>query len=355
MAPLGAADQRFIRSIFPVIDPLRYSGSPREVGSALAKALGRLPMPAVQSTDIGFARACRDAAIELNPVLSSLYEGFLAGGGWDPDQFLAYFFARRQGMLRGCTNFAATGEVTSDGDTLVGRNYDWAYSDLPYCEARAIDIQDALSFVSYTHHWIGHPDCLNEAGLFVAISSLPAAEASHPGIQWNLLVDAIAMSCRSVEEAVVLLEKANHLRSITYLLADDSDAAAVEATCDRVTVRPAVGGIAIATNHAVGFPDGSDRARHSIARYDRAESRLRSMSPSIDELDVIDLLRDPVCTIRDGKRFLHELDHVPLAALEDWGTIWSTVCRPSQAELMIARGHPNDAPYEPVRWLTNPL
>lgn len=307
-------------------------------------------MPEVAPEEIRLAEGCREAAADLNPALIELYEGFLKGGGWDPDQFLVYFFARRQGLLRGCTNFAVLPEASASGETLVGRNYDWAYSDLSYCEARAIKVSGALSFVSYTHHWIGHPDCLNEAGVFIAISSLPAVEATQPGIQWNLLVDTIAMTCRSVKEGVDLLTGVSHLRSMTYLLADGSDAAAVEASSAGTTVRRPVGGIAIATNHVVGALDGTDRTRHSIARYDRAEGTLKGKAPNVQETDVIRVLRDPVCTIRDGRRFLHELDHVPLAALENWGTIWSTVCRPAKREIKIAAGHPDDVPYVPVAW-----
>lgn len=191
---------------------------------------------------------------------------------------------------------------------------------------------------------------MNEAGLFVAISSLPALEATKPGLQWNILVDAIASTCRSVSDAVSLLRGVNHLRAITYLLADQNTAAAVEASPEGVRVRAAVDGIVIATNHATGATDESDRTCHSIARYDRAHDRLRSCSPLIDESDVVDILRDPVCAIRDGKRFLHELDHVPLAAVENWGTIWSTICRPSQREIRIAEGHPEDASDVTIDW-----
>jgi hypothetical protein len=333
-----------------LIEPLRFSGTARKTAKRRAERLDRLPMPPVTASDITFAEACRDKAAEVFPAVIETYEGFLEGGQWDADPFLVYFFARKQGLLRGCTNFAALPGVTETGETLVGRNYDWAYSDVPFCEARAIDVSGAFSFVSYTHHWIGHPDCLNEAGVFVAISSLPAAEATDPGVQWNILVDAIASACESVSEAVALLSGVRHLRSITYLVADEHTAVAVEATPDSVTVRHPSDGIVVATNHAVGVSDGSDRTRHSIARFDRAESRLRECLPRIAESDAIDVLGDPVCTIRDGKRYLHELDHVPLAAVENWGTIWSTIGHPGRREMKIAEGHPQDAAYTPINW-----
>jgi hypothetical protein len=333
-----------------MIEPSRFSGSPQDVGFARAQVLAALPMPAVTADELAFAKDCKNVASDLNPDLIRVYDGFLEGGGWDADRFLVYFFARRQGLLRGCTNFAVLPEACAGDETLVGRNYDWAYSDLAFCEARSIEMAGSFPFVSYTHHWIGHPDCLNSQGLFVAISSLPRSEAKQPGIQWNLLVDAIAMTCSSVDEAVDLLTTWPHLRSITYLVADRKSAAAVEATDSDTVVREPVDGVVAATNHVYGRSDESDRTRHSVARYDRARERLLGNAPDIDRIDVVDVLKDPVCTIREGRRFLHPLDHVPLAAMENWGTIWSTFCRPGQKQIEIAQGHPQDVPYIAIDW-----
>jgi hypothetical protein len=333
-----------------VIEPLFYGGTARNTSARRAKRLTSLPIPVPGPGDLKFAEACRQEAMQVFPQVGEMFEGFLEGGDWDEDAFSFYFFARKQGLLRGCTNFAVLPSATLDRETLVGRNYDWAYSDLPYCESRVIAVDDALKFVSYTHHWIGHPDCLNEAGLFIAISSLPAIETCEPGVQWNILVDAMASSCRTVSEAVALLSGVRHLRAITYLIADADDAAAVEASPKGVHVRTPKDCIVIATNHVVGESDGSDRSLHSTARYERADDRLSVKVPGIAESDITSVLKDPVCTIRDGKRFLHPLDHVPLAAAENWGTIWSTVCRPARGEIKVAEGHPEDAHYVPIKW-----
>jgi hypothetical protein len=335
-----------------VIEPVFYAGSARKTSAERAQRLTSLPMPIPCPDDLRFAKACREAAMEVFPQADEMFEGFLEGGGWEEEAFFFYFFARKQGLLRGCTNFAVLPSATLDRETLVGRNYDWAYSDLPYCESRVVAVDGALKFVSYTHHWIGHPDCLNEAGLFVAISSLPAIETREPGVQWNILVDAVASTCRTVSEAVALLSRVNHLRSITYLVADPYDAAAVEAGPQGVHVRKPTDGIVIATNHVVRESDSSDRSLHSSARYERADDRLNAKVPGVTESDVTSVLRDPVCTIRDGKRFLHPLDHVPLAAAENWGTLWSTICRPARGEIKVAEGHPQDVHYMPINWST---
>ncbi|MBS10350.1 MAG: hypothetical protein CME19_01945 [Gemmatimonadetes bacterium] len=57
---------------------------------------------------------------------------------------------------------------------------------------------------------------------------------------------------------------------------------------------------------------------------------------NVNQADVTGVLKDPVLTIRDGKRLLHELDHVPLAYFENWATILSTVCRPARLLIRIA-------------------
>ncbi len=107
---------------FPVIQPIHHAGSAYEKSRARAEALGVLPIPEVTNEDVRFARPCRAAAQIVFPKDSEILEGFLGGGHWNLGVFLAYFFARKQGILRGCTNFAVLPDATKDGHTVVGRN-----------------------------------------------------------------------------------------------------------------------------------------------------------------------------------------------------------------------------------------
>ncbi len=329
--------------------PLRikaFTGGAYEIGFQRGRELGDLPMPGVSPPEVAFALACRGCVEALYPPILEMFEGMLAGGGFDRDRFTVYFFARKQGVLRGCTNFAALPSITRDGAVIVGRNYDWVYSDLKWCELRYLHVEGALPVLSYTHHWAGHPDCLNTEGLYIVISSLPGQEPQAPGVQWNLLVDTLTATCCRVDEAERILRSVYHLRSIAYLIVDAEGGAIVaEAGPGHVRIRRPENGALIATNHMLGEEDASARSRYSRLRYTRVEEVLRARSGHVDEAVAKEILSDHNCTICCG---VHGAQSASPHRDEDWGTLWSSVCRPDLPGLQIAPGHPCEVAYEPV-------
>jgi hypothetical protein len=239
---------------------------------------------------------------------------------------------------------------------LVGRNYDWLASDLRWCEFQACLPDEGLRRIGYTHHWAGCPDCLNEAGLYLAIASLPAEPVWRPGVQWNLLTDMISATCRSVDEAVEACCSVGHLRPMSYLFADEGGrAAVVEATPREARVREAESALLLVGNTSLGgavraewpedlpepvrrvpdrAPTGS--AKRSERRLARARKLLEPVLPAATPEDMARMLRDheaPVCV---G-------DH---NGLEGWATIWSGICRPAERDLRVAPGRPCETDYQ---------
>ena len=153
----------------------------------------------------------------------------LAGSELDADRFASYYFGRTAPLAGGCTMMAATPESTASGTTLVGRNYDGAYADRRWCEARLIAPDGEPARVGYTHHWGGLCDAMNDSGLAVCIASLPPVGTHQPGMQWHLVVDLVATRCRTAHEAVETIAAVPHLRSIAYMVADATNAFLVEA------------------------------------------------------------------------------------------------------------------------------
>ncbi len=322
-----------------------FSGSYYEIGFRRGRELDDLPMPEVNARDVAFALACRGCVGDLFPPLLDTFEGMLAGGGFDRDRFTVYFFARKHGLLRGCTAFAALPEITRDGAVIVGRNYDWGYSDLRWCELHYRHPDGSWPILSFTHHWAGHPDCLNREGLCVLISSLPAQDPEEPGVQWNLVVDSIAATCCRTGEARRILESVYHLRSMAYLVVDATgDAIVAEAVPGSVRIRHPRSGSIIATNHALGNEDGSVRTHRSKARYDRVGEVVRARAGGVMESLAQDILSDHcagICCGPHGAR-------APGPEDGGFGTLWSPVCRPDRLRLLIAEGHPCEVVYERV-------
>lgn len=304
-----------------------------------------------------FVEQCRDAAEALYPAAVQEFEGLVRGGGFDRDRMMAYYFARLESRLGGCTMFAVTPACRDAGEgPIVGRNYDWAVEDLKWCELHRYHPTEGLRRIGYTHHWAGCADVLNESGLYVAIASLPAPRepAQAPGVQWSILVDMVSECCSTVEEAVRVCAGVRHLRPMSYLFADASGGVAlVEATPWEVRLRRPQNGCVVAANVALGgrvLATHGDEPAHTDPEEEgpavpRAQRRVRRTAellqegmPAVSEECVRRILTDhdaPICT---GDH--RDADGAP------WATIWSGVCLPAEGQFRIAPGLPCRYDYQ---------
>ncbi len=366
------------------IRELTFTGSHFERGLQRGEMLREsFAAPPVRGVTAEFVRACFDLTARVYPPAVEEFEGIVRGGGFGREAMMAYYFGRLESQLGGCTMVAVAQERRGAGSVrregaptgahpnksaprgpLVGRNYDWAISDLRWCALHRLEAPDAPRRIGYTHHWAGYPDCLNERGLYVAIASLPPAAVRAPGLQWSVLVDMISETCASADEGADLCARVRHLRSITYLLADgEGGMCAVEATPGEVRCRRPSEGVLVVTNAPQGgrpaakrepeppggvpHPDvelysPGRRARaieRSGRRQRRAEELLEAAGDGISREGLAALLADhaaPTCICPesrpDGGR---------------WGTIWSGLCEPAEGEFLIAPGPPCSHPYEP--------
>lgn len=316
-----------------------------------------LPEP----TDLppGFVAGCRTAVEQFYPPAVDEFEGILDGGGFDRAAMTAYYFARLESRLGGCTMFGVEEGLRGEGaGPIVGRNYDWAVEDLRWCELHRYGPRGGMNRIAYTHHWAGNPDVMNEAGLHVAIASLPPEPITAPGVQWSILVEMLSETCETVEQAAQACTEVRHLRPMNYLLADAAGGlAVVTAGCDQVRVTPPRDGIVAAAN--TGLPgevlaeflrgeydirtaalegDREQSAARSRRRVARARELLGRARPDISPKDVRTVLKDhetPICT---G-------DHArPDGGV--WATIWSGICAPAERDFRIAPGLPCRHPYQ---------
>ncbi len=340
------------------IRDVSFRGTPYERGVQRGKRLREtLVLPESGGLPGWFVDGCEEAAAEMYPPVMQEFAGLVEGGGFDRRKARAYYFARLESRLGGCTMFAIVESRRAGGaGPLVGRNYDWATADLRWCELHRCDPTDGLRRIGYTHHWAGCPDVLNEAGLYLAIASLPAEPVCAPGVQWSILVECIAETCRTVSEAVDVCARARHLRPMSYLLADPEEPAVVEATPNAVRVRRPEGGMVCAANVALGgdtvaeyaadedaavFGPGPSTTEHSVraarARVARATEMLAAAGPRVASEDARHILSDheaPICT---G-------DHAQPDGGE-WATIWSGICAPAEDDFRIAPGLPCRSEY----------
>ncbi len=342
------------------ISEVTFQGTHHDRGLQRGERLGAtLTVPDMSALSRGFVAECRRQAEEVYPPCADEFDGLLREGGFDRGAMEAYYFARLAPREAGCTMFAVEPPGHSAGaGPMVGRNFDWTPTDLRWCELQRYDPADGLRRIAYTNHWAGCPDVLNERGLYLAIASLPdgARVTPVPGVQWSILVDAVTETCATVAEAVAVCRRVAHLRSIAYLLADASGAAAVvEGKPSGVHVRRAEDGVVTSANVALGtipqadlgaegeaVPSELDRqgdaARRGVRRLRRTLAMLCDGSGAVTEGCARRVLSDhraPICTgdhdEPDGGR---------------WATIWSGICLPAQGAFRIAPGLPCRHAYQ---------
>jgi hypothetical protein len=349
------------------IREITFSGSHYDRGAQRGRRLREtLIVPELPSPDPAFVRGCFESAAGAFPPAIDEFEGIVRGGGFDRDRMTAYYFARIEGLL-GCTMVAVTPDRRDAGrGPLVGRNYDWATADLRWCELQRFAAGGGPRRIGYTHHWAGCADVLNEGGLFVAIASLPPVEVRLPGMQWNIVVDMISETCDTVRDAARACARVQHLRPMSYLLADArGDVAVVEATPNEVRVRRPEHGLVVAANAPQGgetvasarpsaaaagrveavLPQPpnyrSDALARAQARIERARALLSAAVPRISPQEVRRVLADHEASICAGDHSRDDGD--------PWGTIWSSLCEPAQGQLSIAPGLPCRHEYRTFR------
>ena len=314
----------------------RHRGSYYRIAFECGRALRRTFTPPPASAErIRLALQCEHLLERFYPPLLGQLAGFVDGGEFNRDDFAAYYFARERSVhRRRCTLFAVAPGRTDDRQLLVGRTYDWVRGDLRWCELREIRPDAVPAMLGYSNHWIGCPDVLTSQGLLIALATLPSRPLAKPGLQWNALIDIVAATCATVDEAARALDRLPHIRAMNYLVADaHGHAAIVEAAASRVTRRDLRSDFLVATNRPVGqTEDATDRRRS-----DGAVQLLRSAGAKIGLDAAKAILRNHEFGICNG-------DHAKRSD-DNWETLWSFVCKPSQSTIWIVPGRPCENEY----------
>lgn len=349
------------------IREVAFEGTPYEQGFQKGKRLEKtLTVPELPHIPEDFVAACRRLVEKHHPHAVQACKGLIAGGNFDRKKMTAYYYARLKSGVGGCTMLAADSSRAAGKGSLVGRNYDWATSDLRWCELHRYRTAGGRRRIGYTHHWAGCADLLNDVGLYAAIASLPPVPARAPGIQWNIALDMVTEKCSTIEEGAEMLSAVRHLRPMSYLLADASGSVAVaECTPEEVRVREPKDGVVIAANTPQGGettanwheekpaitlpePMGQKPEDFGAQAEDKSRRRIERVRELLEEVGQMDtnlvqsILQDhqaPICRGNHGNP-----DGSP------FGTIWSGICRPAVGQFSIAPGLPCRTSYQQFRF-----
>jgi predicted choloylglycine hydrolase len=307
----------------------------------LLKQVGFSP-ESVSSEKRQFVRECEPVVREHAPELLAELRGIADTGEWNADLIKAIPFAL--GYEAGCSVVAVSGEHTADGKPLFGRNYDFFRSFGDFSELYRTHPADRLTSIGCSDHWIGRHDGINQAGLAIGHTFVPN-HGTQPGIMFGLAARTVLDTCRTVADAVEFLERIPHARNTNFIVADaDGNIAIVEASPEKVTTTRPTDGFGAVTNHfqsasMLAYEDTDERTTNSETRLHNLNEWFETRSDQLNSDDIQHILTDPengVCACAD------ESESNPIM------TLWSWTASPGDSICHLAKGTPDETPYEPV-------
>jgi len=311
---------------------VNLSGSYYEIGQTYGRILKNVGfrLPVRNRIDQRLATECRMITENVFPEIFDEIRGVSEGSGIGFNDLCNFVLIHPQAVdTPGCTGFA----ISKDGETWIGRNYDWYYWVMEGTESYLTEPRGGYRSLAQTDIMIGREDGVNECGLGVALFGIPSGFA--PGVQFWVSIRYILDKCRNVEEAVKYLEETPHHCAFNVLLADLSGKKAVVEVNPVITrVRWAEGDYIVTTNH-LNHPDmrkfTTFEPPDSRVRYAKCVEELGKMS-AVDETSIQRIL-----SVHDGLVCSH-IENMGL------GTIWSTVTHLNTLRVWRAVGHPCSNP-----------
>ncbi len=184
------------------------------------------------------------------PDLLSEMRGIAEGGGYDEQA--VQFYSLAIGIVPACTVIAVSGDRTTGGRTLFGRNYDAGPKWSNFTLYRTYPDRGFAHIGCCYDMLVGREDGLNEAGLAAAYTGVHGHYTDKPGLWDHIPVRAVLEQCRTVDEAVELVRILPHLYTKNFLVVDASGAiAGIEAAQQGISIMRSRNGFGAVTNHFV--------------------------------------------------------------------------------------------------------
>lgn len=206
--------------------------------------------------------------------------------------------------LVGCTSFAAWSSATSNGNLILGRNFDFNAGECFDKNKIVMYVQpdEGLSFISVA--WpgmIGVVSGINEARIAVTVNAGQSESSRSIGTPVSLVIREVLQYCSTIEQAVDLIENSHVFVADSYLIADGKTARAVivEKTPAKTAVVKPTKDYIVSSNHFLSRelkddPSNLEYMKHgtTVQRYDRMEQLLNSHYGKLDIETTASILRD---------------------------------------------------------------
>ncbi|MBP7174999.1 MAG: acyl-CoA--6-aminopenicillanic acid acyltransferase [Thermoclostridium sp.] len=273
------------------------------------------------------------------PGINEEVEGFAASLGVEPIE--AAYYAMSASLTGQCSHVALLPGITQDGHVLMGRSYEWSDED----EFRLVTtrIKGKASHIGFSIFQFGRFDGLNEHGLGVTMSAaVPGSQPQNEGLKFWAVLRTLLDSCKTVDEALKLIDGMPMSFNWNLIVADRTgEAALVEIACQNRAIKRINKGTAdqyVSATNQYTLPEmlkyDTNRMRHSVDRYHAIRRAVEASAPQVS------------CeTIR---RVLSAKTPEGLCChfYKDWlGTLWSMIFDLTAGTVEICFGSPQVNPW----------
>ena len=315
----------------------RLYGSFYDIGFKYGSLLFQknIQFPAIPEENIEFGARCYQEVQQFYPDLIPEFQGFAKG--WQVDE------ARLGAFVSGLGVFDTTGKCSvfayrNRDSVIFGRNYDLLYKFRKTTESCLVAPQDKFAYISQSDVFIGRCDGINEQGLAIAMSFVNGTTI-QPGVTFHFVIRKVLETCRTVDEAIAVIQSTNVASTNNFLVADAArNIAVVESAPQGCAVRYPLENepFLCITNQfqtpkMQPFDQGNIGWCRSAERYQSLSARLKTL-PQVDIETAKQLLSTtPVCL--DLRR-------------EQFGTLWSVVANLKTLAIARAEGKPTTKNYQ---------
>lgn len=344
---------------------LEVSGAtPRELGLSRGHAL-QATLPAAYAgyaelfRTVGVSAAAEAAAVERiletlaawRPALVAELSGVAEGAGIELVQAVA-LNARTELLALGRSGASECSTITSvlDGSRVGVQTWDWHIELDGFWHTHSV-AGPGLRYAGLTEQGILSKIGVNEAGLALHFNILGHAEDGPGGVPMHLLSHVVLSECRSVDEALALIDGAPIASSSAFTMLDADRAVTVEMSPAGVFVIEESEGSVIRTNH---FLDATPLAEQKSALYEPDSSERRALlvdrlgaGVPADEKALVALLESG-----PGEPPLTCVPDMSLAFGERWATLATVITEPEARTIRILDGMPTEAELGAWRVLT---
>jgi predicted choloylglycine hydrolase len=307
-------------------------GSHYEIGCQIGEQLhkNRTKLPELNAAQTRYVDGLVERAGGLVPDLLDEMRGIADSGGYD--ERAVYFYSLSIGIVPACTVVAVSGKHTEDGRTMFGRNYDAGPEFAAFTLYRTYPDSGFAHIGCAYNLLVGREGGMNEAGLAIAVTGVQGHNTDEPGLWDHIPVRAVLDQCRTVDEAVTLLEALPHLWTKNFLVADKTgQIAVVEAAQQHVAISRTTDGFGAITNHFIlpqmeAFCNREKVPSNSSHRRDAAYRWFEAARDADKPLDRDDLKRLLSTTGEGVRSELHE----------DFTTVWSWIARLDERSIELS-------------------